>query len=153
MKKLIMSLALLSACRTTTTTVPSPARTAAISGSQTGAPDPAGAVQGFMSAAKLTDLQALAAFWGDKDGPARDRLPRQELEQRELVMMRCLRHDSYMITGDAPAVGGARAMVVTLNLGEVSRSADVQVVRGPSERWYVKDVSLPKLNDICMRRS
>jgi hypothetical protein len=150
-----MSLALLAACRTTTSTVPGPARAIGSPGTQTGATDAAGAVNGFMLAARQTDMQALAAYWGDKDGPARDRLPRQELEQRELFMMRCLRHDSYMITGDAPTVGGggARAMVVTLNLGELSRSADVQVVRGPSERWYVQDVSLPKLNDICMRRT
>lgn len=153
MKKVIMSLSLLAACsRTTTTTPAGPAPVPTVSGTQTGAADAIGALRGFMAAAKQTDLQALGAFWGDQQGAARERLPREELEKRELYMVRCLRHDTYEIAGDAPALGGARAMVVKLVYGDLSRSADVQVVRGPGNRWYVKEVSVTKLQDICMRR-
>jgi hypothetical protein len=105
-----------------------------------------------MTAAKRTDLQAIGALWGDADGLARERLTRDELEKRELVMMRCLRHDSYEIVGDAPALNGSRAMVVQVNYGEVSVSTDMQVVRGAAGRWYVRDLNLPKLQEICMRR-
>jgi hypothetical protein len=112
-----------------------------------------GALRGFMAAAKQQDLQALSAYWGDKDGAARDRLPREELEKRELYMVRCLRHDSYDIVGNAMQVGAGLVMVVKLNYRELTRSTDVQIVRGPANRWFVKEVSVTKLQDICMRRS
>ena len=151
MKKVIMSLLLLAACHRGTTTVPTP--TLPVAGSQTGAPDAVSALRGFMAAAKQTDLQALSAYWGDQEGAARDRLPRGELEKRELYMVQCLKHDKYDITGDTPAVGGGRAMVVKLTYRELTRATDVRVVRGPANRWYVKAVSVTKLQDICMRRS
>lgn len=151
MKKVIMSLLLLAAChRGATTSTPA---VLPVAGSPSGAPDAVSALRGFMAAAKSTDLQALSAFWGDQDGAARDRLPRAELEKRELYMVQCLRHDRYEITGDTPAVGGGRTMVVKVTYRELSRSTDAQVVRGPANRWYVKAVSVTKLQDICMRRS
>jgi hypothetical protein len=154
-KKLIISLLLVGACRTTTvqstTTTTNPAMTPGM----TGAPDPTTAVRGFMAAVKQTDLQAMGGFWGDREGPARDRYPRQELEQREIIMAKCLRHDSYEIVGEAPTVGGAKAMVLSLRFGDLTRSADFVVVPGPSNRWYVQDVTgmMEKLRDICQRRS
>jgi hypothetical protein len=155
-KKLIISLLLVGACRTTTVqSAPTTSTNPAVTPGMTGAPDAVTAVRGFMAAVKQTDLQAIGGIWGDKDGPARDRYPRQELEQREIIMAKCLRHDSYEIVGDAPAVGGARAMVLNLRLGDISRSADFVVVRGPSQRWYVQDVTgmMERLRDICQRRS
>lgn len=152
MRKLIIGLVALAACRTTTTTLTTTGAAPVPAGVVTGGSDPIAAVHGFMTAAKKTDLQAMSIFWGDKDGPTAGRMPRQELEQRELVIMRCLRHDSYEIAGDAPAVNGARAIVLNLTYGDLSRSTDMQVVRGPANRWYVNDVSLPKLQDICMHR-
>ena len=159
MKKVIMALVLVAACRTTTTTLgptssKSPAgRTQSAAGSVTGADDAQTAVRAFMTAAKRTDLQAIGGLWGDTDGLARERFSREELEKRELVMMRCLRHDTYEIVGDAPALNGSRAMVVQVNYGDVSVSTDMHVVRGAGGRWYVRDLSLPKLQDICMKRS
>ena len=52
--------------------------------------------------------------------------------------MRCLRHDSYDIIGDAPGLAGARAMVVQVSYGDLTRSATLEVVRGPAQRWYVR---------------
>ena len=152
MKKVIITVALLAACRTTTTVVQGPPSVAAEASRHGGADDPTSAVRGFMSAAKQADLNSLGALWGDKDGAARDKMPRDELEKRQLYIMRCLRHDNYEIAGDAPALGGSRAMVLIVNYGDLSRSADVQVVRGPQNRWYVQDVNVIKLQDICMRR-
>lgn len=153
MKKLIISLLLVGACRTSTTVQSTTTSTNPdISPGMTGASDAAGAVRGFMAAARQTDLQAMSALWGDKEGPARERLPRDELEKREIIMTKCLRHDSYEIAADAPAAGGGRAMVLNLTLGGVSRSTDFQVVPGPSQRWYVKEFDMSKLQEICMRK-
>lgn len=160
MKKVIMALAVLGACRTTSTTMGvQPTSSSGVASAQTsaggptGAADPQTAVRAFMTAAKRTDLQAIGSLWGDAEGLARERLTRDELEKRELVMMRCLRHDTYEIVGDAPALAGTRTMVVQVNYGEVSVSTDVQVVRGGGGRWFVRDLNLPKLQDICMSRS
>ena len=67
--------------------------------------------------------------------------------------MRCLRHDPYDIIGEAPGLAGARAMVVQVSYGDLTRSANLEVVRGPEQRWYVRDVDTKALQDICMRRA
>lgn len=155
MKKVIIGLLLVGACGTTTTqqvrVASNPNASSSASG-QVGAADPTTAVKGFMVAAKKTDLQAMGNLWGDQTGLARDRFPSDELQKRELYVMRCLRHDTYDIVGDAPSLGGARAVVVQLSLGDMTRSANLEVVRGPAERWYVRDVDTKALQDICMRR-
>ena len=110
------------------------------------------AVRGFLSAAKQQDLQAMGAIWGDANGPARDAISREELEKRELIMITCLKHDSYDIIGDAPAPGGGRAIAVNLKLGALARSTSFQVVRGPSNRWYVQKFDLESLEQICAQR-
>jgi hypothetical protein len=153
-RKLIISLALLAACRssqpvTTTTTTPAPTP---VVGNETGAPDGLSAVRGFLAAAKSQDIQALGAMFGDQEGAARGRIPREELDKRALIMMRCLRHDRYEIAGDAPGLGGSRAVVVNLTLGTLSRSSNFQVVLGPENRWYVKEFDMGALQDICTQR-
>ncbi|MGH7617191.1 MAG: hypothetical protein ACREPM_08195 [Gemmatimonadaceae bacterium] len=154
MKKLIMSLVLVGAgaCHSSpppgSTTGPSPVA----SGAQTGAADAVSAVRAFLAAAKEPDLQAMSVLFGDDRGPAREGLPRDELEKRELIMVRCLRHDTYDIAADAPAPGGARALVVKLSYKDVSRSSNFEVVMGPSNRWYVQKFDLVALNDICAVR-
>jgi hypothetical protein len=155
MRKVIIGLLLLGACRTTTQQVvvsPAPGASSAANG-QLGAADPAGAVKGFMVAAKKTDLAAMGKLWGDQTGLARDRFPSDELQKRELYVMRCLRHDTYDIIGDAPSIGGSRAVVVQLSYGDLTRSANMEVVRGPEQRWYVRDIDTKSLQDICMHRS
>jgi len=146
-KKLIMAAVLLAACHTSPPAVassPSPS-----AGNATGGSDAIGAVRAFMSAAKQQDLQALGAVWGNASGPARDAIGREELEKRELIMMRCLRHDRYEIAGEAPNPGGSLAMVVNLTYKDLSRSTNFVVVRGPSNRWYVEKFDLDPLQQIC----
>ena len=121
-------------------------------GNQTGASNPEAAIKGFLDAAKAQDLQAMGAIWGGPDGPARDLMDRNEIEKRELVMMCYLKHDSYDVVVNAPNPGGGQAFVVSLAYKDIKRSTTVQVVQGPSARWYVKDVDVLKLNDICARR-
>jgi hypothetical protein len=155
-KKVIITAALLCACHSApvTTSAPRPAPAAApvVSGSQTGAPDAMSAIRGFLTAAKQQDIQMMGALWGDTQGPARDRMERAEAEKRELIMACYLKHDRYAIVGDAPNPGGSRAVVVSLTLGELTRSANFQVAQGPGKRWYVQDVDLKALQDFCARR-
>jgi len=154
-KKVIITAVLLAACSsspstpTRTTTAPAPVA----SGNQTGAPDPMAAIRAFLGAAKQQDIQSLGIFWGDAQGPARDRMERTEAEKRELIMVCYLKHDRYEIAGDAPNPGGTRAVVVNLTLGPLTRSANFQVVQGPGKRWYVADVDLKALQEFCARKS
>jgi hypothetical protein len=111
-----------------------------------------GAIRGFLTAAKQQDIQSLGVFWGDAQGPARDRMERAEAEKRELIMVCYLKHDRYEIAGDAPNPGGTRAVVVNLTLGPLTRSANFQVAQGPGSRWYVMDVDLKALQDFCARK-
>ena len=156
MKKLIMSLALVAACTTTTVVSgPVPAtRTGnqASAASVPGAPDAASAVRGFLVAANEPNLQEMAILFGDAQGPAREAVPREELEKREVIMARCLRHDRYDIVTDAPSPGGGRNFVVNLVYKELSRSANFEVVMGPSNRWYVQKFDPAALMDICTRK-
>ena len=150
MKKLITTLALLCAC----SSAPPPAAAPApiVSGNQTGGADALSAIRGFLTAAKQQNIQALGAFWGDAGGPARDRMERAEAEKRELIMICYLKHDRYEIAGDAPNPGGTRAVVVNLMFGELTRSTTFQVVQGPGRRWYVQNVDLVPLQEICSKR-
>ena len=149
MKKLIMAVVLVAACRTSPPVVVSTATRPATSNA-TGGADAQGAIRAFMAAAKQQDLQALGGVWGNANGPARDAISREELEKRELIMMRCLRHDRYDIAGEAPNPGGSRAMVVNLTYKDVSRSTNFVVVRGPANRWYVEKFDLDPLQGICL---
>jgi len=158
-KKLITTLTLLTAlaaCRSAssnTTTMTTTSATPAMSGSQAGAADALSAVRTFMGAAKTQDLQVIGGIWGDSAGPARERFGRQELEQRELIMLRCLRHDRYDIIGDAPNPGGARSIVVQITLGDLTRSSKFEVMHDQSSRWYVRQFDMAPLQDICAHRA
>lgn len=153
MKKLIAAALLVSgitACRTTTTS--STAVGPAAAGNQTGAADPSSALRGFMAAAKAPDLQAMSAFWGDPEGSARDRMPHEQLEQRELIMASCLKYDNYDVVGDAPAQGGGRTFAVLLAKPGKSATVNFDVVRARDGRWYVQQFDITKLMaDYCRR--
>lgn len=151
MKKLIMGLVLLGACHSST--VVSGAAPVARGNNQPGAADAVSAVRGFLAAAKEPDLQAMGVLFGDSQGPARDALSREDLEKREVIMARCLRHDRYDIVTDAPNPGGGRNFVVNLVYKDLTRSSTFQAVLGPSNRWYVQKFDPTALNDICSRRS
>ena len=151
MKKIITTMAVLAlqaGCHSARP-APPPQPSPTTNGGLTGAADAAGAVRAFMTAAKQQDLQALGGIWGDASGPARDAISREELEKRELIMLRCLRHDRYAVVGDAPSAGGSRTMVVNISYKDTSPSANFTVVRGPASRWYVQTVDLEPLQKIC----
>ena len=153
MKKLIASLALVAAaeaCTSSTHTVTTSA--GPTNGNQTGGADAVSALRGFLAAAKAQDIQAIGAYWGDADGSARGRWPKDEEEKRELIMASCLKHDRYDIISDAPSQGGARTYVVNLAKPGKSAAVNFELVSASDRRWYVKDVDLKKLmEDYCRR--
>ena len=152
MKKLITSFVLLAACHSASP-VPTTNSSPVLRGNQAGAVDAVSAIRGFLAAAKQTDLQAMGALWGNAQGPARDQWPRDELEKRELVMMCYLKHDRYDVLGDAPNPGGTRAVIVSLSLGDLTKSTTFDVIRGPESRWFVQNVDVKPLQEFCARRS
>jgi hypothetical protein len=147
LKKLLIGLLLVAACRTQTvetTTRPSPA--AAASGARP-------ALDAFLAAIRAKDLQALGAAWGDKSGAIRDndRITRDELEKRELVLMCYFAHDSYQVLSDEPVAGGERRMTVRLTKGTLSRTTDFFLTSGP-DRWYVRSANMEPVRDLCSKK-
>lgn len=119
-----------------------------------GAATPREAVQVFLATAKAQDLQAFSNIWGSSTGPARTsaEMGTAELEQREIILMKCLRHDSYSVLGETPAVGGERVFNVELKLGSLTARSDFTATPGPASRWYLRNFDVPKLQLICQKR-
>jgi len=120
----------------------------------TGAATAREAVQLFLATAKAQDLQAMSNIWGSSAGPARTstEYDAAELEKREIVLMKCLRHDTYSIMGETPAAGGERVFSVELRLGSLTPRSDFTTTQGPASRWYVRTFDFEKLQQICQRR-
>lgn len=119
-----------------------------------GAADSRSAVETFLSTIRAGDLQALALIWGTAEGPARDAgFGREELEQRELIMIWCMKHDSAQIGSELPHGERGRAYRVELTRGQRTRTTTMYTVPGPRGRWYVENVDLdPALRDFCRER-
>lgn len=150
MKKLAILLLLVAAtsCRRQTVVASPPGVDA-----RAGAATPRAAVQRFMAAAKLQDLQEMSNIWGSASGPARSTMDQQTLEQREVILMGCLKHDTYSVLSEAPAPTGERLLSIELKHKDLTRSTNFYVTRGPADRWYVRSLDLDPLRDICVRRS
>ena len=121
-------------------------------GPMPGAPAPRAALDGFLTAVRAQDLQAMSNYWGTATGPARDRLDRNELEKRELTMACFLAHDKVRITDESARAGNRRVFSVDLSYRNVSRSTTITTIQGPSERWYVEDADLTKTQALCEAR-
>lgn len=105
-----------------------------------------------MASAKSQDLQAMSLVWGSTEGPIRDTRAREEVEQREAILMCYLKHDSYRIVSEAPGASSERVLGVELQFRDLTRLTDFTVGKGPSDRWYVFRFDLDPLRDICARR-
>ena len=155
MKKLaIVVLLVVSACRRQAVVSTAPTQTPATpspTANLDGGANPREALQKFFAAAKAQDIQAMSSIWGTKDGPARSgkMMPVEQMEQRLIIMARCLRHDSYTIRGETPVVGGERQLTAELRFGRAVASEDFIVTPGPASRWFVRIFDVSKLNAIC----
>jgi hypothetical protein len=143
-RKLLIGLLLMAACTTRTTVTP-----VTVGAGTTG---PRSALDAFLSAIRAKDLQALGAVWGDKNGAIRDtkRISREEVEQRELLLMCYFSHDSFKVLSDSPAAGGERIMSVTLTKGTLSRTTNFYLVSGDN-RWYVRSADVDPVRDLCKK--
>lgn len=138
---ILMGLALLVlavGCRKTTTSVGAGART------------PQQAVVQFLDAARAQDMDQMSAVWGNAESPTRDRVERQELERRLLIMICHLKHDESRL---APAqMGEAGRMLLRADLKQGTKEATVPftlVKNARTELWFVEDVDLRPAREFC----
>ena len=117
--------------------------------SLTGRDTPRAAVQAFLDAVKAKDLQAMSEVWGNEKGPARDRMSREDLEKRELLMQCYLTHDDAKILGDVPGGNARRVLTARLTRGRIQRDVPFEAVKGPANRWYVEKAALDRVQDFC----
>lgn len=115
----------------------------------TGAPAPRRAVELFLAAVKAQDLQAMSVVWGTDKGPARDQIERTELEKREIIMQSCYDHDRFVIIEEAPAPNGERYVRVAITRGKITKNPNFATVKGPSDRWYVRDADFTAMRELC----
>ena len=140
---LLIGLLMAGACTTRTISVPES------SASQ----GPRPALAEFLASVRAQDLQAMSGAWGDKDGAVRDnkKMSRQEMEQRELLLMCYFRHDTYRVLGDSPGQDGERVLGVELTKGTLKRTTNFYLARG-SERWFVRSADIEPVRDLCSDR-
>lgn len=117
-----------------------------------GGATPRDAVERFMAAAKAQDLQAFGNVWGTSAGPARETLGREELEQREIILMCYLKHDSYTVLTESPAANSERVLALEVKFRDLTRTSNFFTTRGPANRWFVRQFGNEELRDICSRR-
>lgn len=115
----------------------------------TGAPTARQSVELFLAAVKAQDLQAMSVVWGTDKGPARDQMERTELEKRAIIMQSCYDHDSFMIIREAPAPNSERYVEVAITRGKITKNPNFATVKGPSDRWYVRDADFTAMRDLC----
>jgi hypothetical protein len=132
------------ACTTRTIVVPE--------SSATQGPRPA--LAEFLASVRSQDLQAMSGAWGDRDGAVRDnrKMSREEMEQRELLLMCYFSHDKYRVLGDGPGTDGERVLSVELTKGTLNRTTNFYLTKG-RERWYVRSADVEPVRDLCTDRS
>ena len=150
-KLLLIGLLLAGACRSRTVEVPAASAPSPTPISYVaGAASPRLAVDAFLASVRNQDLQAMSSIWGDKSGPARDAkvFSREEMEQRELYLIRCLKHDGFRVLGDSPAANNERVLRVELSRGTLTRVTDFFTAKG-GDRWYLRSANLDAVKDLC----
>jgi hypothetical protein len=143
-KKIVLAIVLLAACRGSAPV------TSASAPAEPGAASPMQAVEGFLKGVKDQDLQAIGNVWGDKRGPARSYLDRDEYETR-LVLMQCLlSHDQSRVSAAPVQKADTAVVAVELRKGGRPMETSFKMLRGPASRWYVNMVE-PLRSDFCRR--
>jgi hypothetical protein len=95
----------------------------------------------------------MSGAWGDRDGAVRDnkKMTREEMEQRELLLMCYFRHDKYRVLGESPGTDGERVMSVELTKGTLIRTTNFYLTRG-GERWFVRSADIEPVRDLCSKK-
>ncbi|HEX5581316.1 MAG TPA: hypothetical protein VFX39_07020 [Gemmatimonadaceae bacterium] len=149
MRKLVLLLVavLAGACRTAPEPTPTP-------GARFGAEAPRAAVEAFLGAIRAEDLQAISLVWGNERGPLVNdgSVSREEIEQRELLMICFFRHDQAQVLNQVQT-GEPRYTVfrVELKRQNETRTPTISTIQGPAGRWYVVDADIATVRDWCAR--
>lgn len=130
---------------------PAPAPPPAAAAAGPGAATPTEAVQRFMAAVTAQDLDALSLIWGTSSGPVRSTMQRQEWEQREVIIIKCLKHETYRVQNEIPAAGGERVLAVQLKFRDLTPTTNFTTTRDRTGRWYVKVVEMEPVSQLCAR--
>ena len=156
MRKVLFTIVLVlaGACSSASKSAPPAGASAALpasGGAAGGSASAKAAVEGFMTAVKSQDLQAMSMIWGTENGLAREQMPRDELEKRLVVMQCNLNHDSwtYAMGLDGTTRTGEQDLRIELRQKNLKEQTIVTTVRGKNGRWYVKNIDLSKLNAFC----
>ena len=95
-------------------------------------------------------VQAMSAVWGDQQSPTRDRVSRQELERRLLIIVCHLRHDESRIGPAQTGEGGRVLHRVEFTQGTLKASPMFTTVRNLKDgRWYVEDLDMRAVQPFC----
>ncbi len=120
------------------------------SGASAGAESSEQAVVQFLNGSRADDLQAVSAVWGNAESPTRDRVDRQELERRLLIMVCHLRHDESRIgVAQRGELGRTVHQVELVTDGRTVTLPFTTVKNARSGRWFVEDVDLTPARANC----
>ena len=119
------------------------------SGGTTGAATPREALDRFLATAKAQDYDGMSAVWGSSQGPISATQERTALQQRQFVVMKCLRHDRFAVLNETPVASGARLFSVEVRLRETVAASNFTAVQGPGGRWYLESFKIEDLQAIC----
>lgn len=114
-----------------------------------GAADARAAVERFLNAARAKDGPLFGAVWGTAKGSARDAMDRDELQKRQQVLFCLLAHEQSRIGAPGVAEGGRQQFPVELRSGLRTANTRVTAVPGPGGRWFVENVDVEPLRDLC----
>jgi hypothetical protein len=151
-KKLLLVMLALSACSratSTTTTGPGGTRTSTSGPLLAGASTPAMAVEQFLAAVRVTDLQAMSVVFGTSNGPARDNMEREQLDKRLIILQCYFNHDKSRMLSETPGEGGHRVFTVELTRGRFIRSPRFYTIKGPNDRWFVDNMEIAAVREFC----
>lgn len=114
-----------------------------------GASTSAGAVARFFAAVHAQDLQAMSLVWGTEKGSARDNMPRNELEKREVILQCYFDSDKFRILSESPTSETRHMVRVELERQGRIRTPVVYTVLGPGGRWFVENLDIAAVKDFC----
>ena len=154
MRKMLIAMALLgaSACATTRSSSGSSAGARPVDALTVGgASTPKAAVEGFLAAVKSQDLQGMSTYWGTENGLAREQMSRDDLEKRLVIMQCSLSHDAWQYVTEGSRLMNSRQQDLRVELRQKNLKAQTSItlVKGQSERWFVKNVDLAPLTQFC----
>jgi hypothetical protein len=124
---------------------------APLAGGAGGAATSRDAIDAFMGAVKVQDLQTMSAVWGTSRGPAREQIEREELEKRLIIIQCKLDHETWSYAEDRPRLlaGGKQEFRVRLKQKQAEAVTSFTTILAGDGKWYVEIVDLEPLGEFC----